>query len=93
MQRAIFLHSGGPHQTLDVTLVIRQPLKETLTPRNSVSPGLLYSWLQHHRGHLSVVVDYAPTGDTSAVEKDAFYEQLVAKIQTPQHDILLDFKL
>lgn len=88
LKRVTFLHSGGPYRTHDVSLN-RQPLAQTLTTGNPISPCLLYA-LQHHHGQLSVIVVHVPMENASSIEKDACYHQVSAKIQSaPPHDILL----
>lgn len=51
---------------------------------------LLYAWLLHRQGQLSILVAYTPTEDADNMAKDSFYHQLVSTIQSlPKHDQLL----
>lgn len=74
MEGAAFFHSSDPHYNQGVALFIRQLLAQTLITWNLFSPHLLCSCLQHHHGHLCVIVSYALMKDASAAEKDAFYD-------------------
>lgn len=87
---ATIIHSGGSDHTQGVALILRPPLNNSLVLWHHISPRLLYARLVHRRGHLSVIVAYAPTENSDDVTKDTFYDQLADTIHSvPPHDELL----
>lgn len=75
-----FQHPSSPHLIHSVVLCVRGCLT-TLSAWNPISPHLLYAWLQHHYGHLVIII-YVPSEDAEPVEKDAFYHHLAEKVQS-----------
>ena len=61
----------------------------------AVSSRILTARLLHKHGHLTIVVVYGPTEDSSASSKDEFYTTLESVITSrPPHDqlvVLSDF--
>ena len=64
--------------------------KRALKSWSSTSSRLLTARLTHRKGHLSVVVAYAPTEKASDEDKDLFFDQLESAINcVPRHDQLI----
>jgi len=90
VERATVLHSGGCHHVNGVALVMCGLLAECLTKWLPVSDRLLLTRFSVCHGHLSVVVAYALTEDSTDEVKDVFYGQLEATISNIRpHDTLL----
>ena len=84
------LFSGGSTHTQGVALLLREDAKRSLKSWFPISPRLLTARLIHRHGHLSIIVVYAPTELSLIEDKDNFYNQLDAVIETiPPHDQLV----
>lgn len=90
VQGSTIMHSGGDDHTKGVALIIRPQFANAMTTWRPISSRLLYARFAHLRGHLSIVVAYAPTEEGTESEKDLFYDQLAATIlAVPPHDELV----
>jgi len=64
------------HHVNGVALIKRRPLLDSLASWQGISGMLLLTRFIHRHGHITVVVTYAPTEDSTDVTKDIFYDQL-----------------
>jgi len=85
------IHSGE-EQALSrgVVLVLDKRLSRSLVLRQAVSSRILTARFLHKHDHLTVVVVYSPTEDSSASSKDKFYTTVESLITSrPLHDHLV----
>jgi len=85
-----FLHSGGTQHHRGVCLVLSSRTARSLKSWEPISDQLLTARLAHRHGHMTILVPYAPTDDTSDANKDNFYSLLEDTIRrVPPHDQLV----
>lgn len=70
------IYSGGNKKINGVGIMVSPLLSRTIVSWRAVSDRLVQVRLQHRHGHLSVISVYAPTENSSAADKDKFYNDL-----------------
>ena len=68
------IHSGEEQEhRRGVALVLDKMLSRSLVSWQAISSRILTARMLHKHGHLTVVVAYAPTEDSTMNSKDEFY--------------------
>ena len=62
--------------------MLRPPCNKSLTMWHPLSDRLLYARLVHRHGHISIIVAYALTNEAGDSDKELFYDELRASMQT-----------
>jgi endonuclease/exonuclease/phosphatase family metal-dependent hydrolase len=90
----LFLYSGMPEEDDDhiygVGLLLSRRMQSSLLEWNPVSERLMIARIKAKNRNISVVVSYAPTEDSSAEDKEAFYDVLDGVLERiPKRDVTL----
>jgi len=82
------IHSGEEQEhRRGVALVLDKKLSRSLVSWQAISSRILTARMLHKHGHLTVVVAYAPTEDSTMNSKDEFYITLESVVTSrPPHD-------